>query len=273
VSSEVRAIRRKSEARLPDRRAERRFYLGYSVVLAAAVLLGFSRTFFFRAWFPEWADEHGAPESFFYVHGVLFSTWFLLLVAQTSLVSARRVDLHRGLGTLGSGIAAMMVVMGVLGGLIAAARPTGFMGVPVPPLQFLVVPLSSISLFAIFVVLGLLNRLNPQTHKRCMLLASFALVEAAVARWPFAIMPADSPLPGISVIEACLYLLLVPMVAWDVVSRRRLHPVTLWGGLAIIVCFRLRLPLAGTDTWLSFATWATGLVSAGPAQPPFLLPP
>jgi len=253
--------------------AERRFFLAYSIGLAAAVLLGFSRTFFFRAWFPEWADAHGAPESFFYVHGMLFSAWILLLVAQASLISAGRVDMHRGLGTLGAGIAAMMVVIGVLGALIAAARPTGFMDVPVPPLQFLIVPLTAVSMFAIFVVLAVVNRHDPQFHKRCMLMASFALVEAAVARWPFAVMPAESPIPGISVMEACLYLLLVPMIVWDVVSRRRLHPVTLWGVLAFIACFRFRLPLAETDAWQAFASWATGLVSAGPSQPPFLLPP
>ncbi len=241
---------------------ERRFYLAYTVVMAAALALGFSRTFFLRAWFPDWADSHGAPESFFYVHGVLFSAWFLLLFAQASLVSARRVDMHRGLGTLGAGIAAMMVVMGVLGGLIAAARPTGFMNVPVPPLQFLVVPLTSISMFAIFVTLALLNHRDPPSHKRYMLLASIALVEAAIARWPFASMAAPSPIPVISVTEACACLFVVPIAVWDLVSRGRLHPVTLWGGLALIASYPLRFLLSGTDAWLEFAGWAVGLVSS-----------
>jgi hypothetical protein len=241
--------------------AERRFYLGFTVLITAAVLLGFSRTFFLRPMFLEWADEHGAPESFFYVHGVLFAAWFLLLVAQASLVSARRVDIHRGLGSLGAGIAAMMVVMGVLGGLVAAARPTGFTGVPIPPLQFLVVPLSAISMFAVFVTMALLNRGDPQVHKRCMVLASLAVAEAAISRWPFAFMLTPLPVPGFSGTEVCLDLFLVPMVAWDLISRGCLHPVTLWGGLALIASQPVRFWLSGTDAWLAFARWAVGLVS------------
>jgi hypothetical protein len=49
------------------------------------VCLGFSRTFFLRAWYPDWAQAHGAPEPIFYVHGVAFAAWFLLLLAQPLL--------------------------------------------------------------------------------------------------------------------------------------------------------------------------------------------
>jgi hypothetical protein len=87
------------------RSAERLFYLGLAAAIAAAVLLGFSRTFFLRQWFPEWARAHGAPETIFYVHGVVFAAWFLLLLVQPSLVTAGRVDLHRRLGLLGAALA------------------------------------------------------------------------------------------------------------------------------------------------------------------------
>jgi hypothetical protein len=89
--------------------AERRFHVGFATALAAAVFLGFSRTFFLRPWFPEWAQAHGAPETFFYVHGVVFAGWFLLLIAQPLLVGAGRVDLHRRLGWFGAGLAVVMV--------------------------------------------------------------------------------------------------------------------------------------------------------------------
>ena len=42
--------------------------------------------------------------------------------------------------------------------------------------------------------------------------------------------------------------------------KRRLHPVTLWGGLAIIVSQPLRLVVSGTEAWLAFARSATGLL-------------
>jgi hypothetical protein len=154
-----------------------------------------------------------------------------------------------------------MVVLGVVGSLIAASRPTGFIDIPMPPLQFLVVPLVLIVLFAAFVSLGILNRRRPQHHKRYMILASITLIEAGVGRWPFAFMTSSSPVPGLGMIELCVDLFLVPMIAWDIVSRGRPHPVTVWGGAALVVSQLLRMKLAETGAWLAFAGWAVSLVS------------
>ena len=242
------------------RRAERSVYLGLAIAISAAVILGFARTFFFRPWYPEWARVHGAPETIFYVHGVAFAAWLLLLLAQTSLVTAGRVDVHRRLGVAGAGLAAVMVVLGTVGSLIAAGRPTGFIDIPVPPLQFLIVPLNLIVLFAVFVTLGIVNRRRSQSHKRYMILASIALIEAGVGRWPFAIINTPSPVPGLGMIELFTDLFLVPMLVWDIVSRGRPHPVTVWGGAALILNQLLRMKLAATGAWLAFAGWAVSLV-------------
>jgi hypothetical protein len=240
---------------------ERGVYLALAIAITAAVVLGFGRTFFFRPWYPEWARAHGAPETIFYVHGVAFVAWLLLLLVQASLVAAGRVDLHRRLGLAGAGLAVVMVVLGVVGSLIAAGRPTGFIDIAVPPLQFLVVPFNLVVLFAVFVTLAILNRRRPQHHKRYMILASIALVEAGVARWPFAFMTGPSPVPGLGMIELCVDLFLIPMIVWDIVSRGRPHPVTVWGGAALILNQLLRMKLAATGAWLAFAGWAVSLVS------------
>jgi hypothetical protein len=240
--------------------SERRFHLGFTVVMLAAVLLGFSRTFFLRLWFPQWAHAHSAPEPFFYVHGVVFFAWFVLLLAQSSLVSVGRIDVHRRLGWLGAGLAIIMVVLGTVGALLAARRPTGFTDVPLPPLQFLVVPLADMALFGTFVVLAIVKRRNLQSHKRYMLLASIGLIDAAVSRWPFAIMAAALPMPGFSMTDVFVDLFLVPMIVWDLAFRGRVHPVTLWGGLALIASQPLRAPLSETDAWLAFAGWAVSLL-------------
>jgi hypothetical protein len=154
-----------------------------------------------------------------------------------------------------------MVVLGVVGSLIAAGRPTGFIDIPMPPLQFLVVPFNLIVLFAVFVSLAIVNRRRPQSHKRYMILASIALIEAGVGRWPFAVMNSPSPVPGLGMIELCVDLFLVPMIVWDIVSRGRPHPVTMWGGAALILNQLLRMKLAATGAWIAFAGWAVGLVS------------
>lgn len=238
---------------------ERRFFTAMSFVLLAAVVLGFGRTFFFKPWFPE-ARELAPPEGFFFYHGIAAAAWFALLIVQATLVASGNVRRHRQLGRYGVVLAVIIVALGVYGGLLAAARPGGFIGVPVPPLQFLVVPLAAISLFAVFVALAIARRSDPQSHKRYMLLAGVSMIEAAVARWPFGFMEPPSLVPGMQMWELVTCLFLLPLVLWDLASRGRLHAVTLWGGLALVATLLLRLPLASTEAWQGFARWAVRLV-------------
>lgn len=186
-----------------------------------------------------------APEPYFYFHGAVFTTWFVMLVLQSTFVGVRRVDLHRAWGTVGAAVAAAVVVTGVIGTIIAARRPGGFIGVPIPPAQFAAVPLTDMLLFAAFVALAIARRRDRQSHKRLMLMGSIALIVAAVARWPGVI---DSGSPVLMFAITDLYLL--PLVAWDLRSRRRLHPVTVWGGLVLVASQPLRLWLSETDAWL-----------------------
>jgi hypothetical protein len=232
---------------------ERRFYTGMAVALFLSVYFGFAQSFFLRPWFPETRSPH---EPFFYFHGAVFAAWFLLLIAQPSLVAAGRTDRHVRLGQVGAGLAVLMVILGVMGGLIAAHRPTGFVSVPIPPLQFLIVPLADMLIFATLVGLAVVRRRDAQSHKRLMLLASIAIVDAAVARWPIGLQAYGPP-----AFFGIQDLFIVALVLWDVASRRRLHAVTLWGGLLIIASQPLRLMLSGTEGWLSFARWATGLLA------------
>jgi hypothetical protein len=222
-----------------------------ALALLAVVFAGFSRTFFLRAWFPE--VRHLAPvEPYFYFHGTVFAAWFLLLVLQPSLVALRRVDVHRKLGWFGAGLAATMVVLGVLAALIAARRPTGFIGIPAAADEFLLTPLADMALFALFVSLALARRGDPQSHKRLMLVGSISILDAAVARLPF--ISLTSPLAYFGGTD----LFLAPLVIWDVATRGRLHPVTLWGGLLLIASQPLRLWGSTTDPWLRLASWMIG---------------
>jgi len=240
-------------ARRPGWSLEHNFYLGFATFIASAVFLGFARTFFLRHWFPGWTTLHAAPEFFFVIHGLINAAWFVLFVVQVALVGSRRIRLHRQMGWLGIGVAIAVVILGVWGSLIAARRPTGFIDVPLPPLQFLVVPLSLLLLFSIFVILAVLNRRDGQMHKRCMVLASLSLVEAAVGRWPLAFLRQANLLPFLSPLDLAVDLFLLPLIWWDFHSRRKLHPVTLWGGLSLILIHPIRMLLAATSTWQQFA--------------------
>jgi hypothetical protein len=82
---------------------DRRFFAGMAIASAVAVFVGFLATYYLKAW---WGTPVLPP--LVHLHGILFTGWILLLIAQTSLVAARRTDLHRRIGVGG----------GVLAGLI-----------------------------------------------------------------------------------------------------------------------------------------------------------
>jgi ABC-type nitrate/sulfonate/bicarbonate transport system substrate-binding protein len=83
------------------------------------------------------------------VHGLVFSSWIVLLVAQTSLVAGGRLDLHRRLGLAGMAIAALMIVIGPMTAVAAARRDVAVDGAPA--LRFLLTPLTDIVVFGALV--------------------------------------------------------------------------------------------------------------------------
>jgi hypothetical protein len=231
--------------------SERRFFTGIALAILVTVFIGFSRSFFLRPLFPDWTSP---SESLFYVHGAAFAGWILLLVVQTSLVAGGRTSVHRTVGPFGAVLAATMVVLGTVAALTAARRATGFVGIPVPPLQFLAVPLFDMALFATFTTLAIAKRRDAQSHKRWMLLATVNLVTAAIARWPM--IGALGPPAYFGLTD----LFVIALAVWDFRTRGRLHPVTLWGGLLTLLSQPLRLVVSGTSGWLEFARFATGLL-------------
>ena len=122
----------------------------------------------------------------------------------------------------------------------------------VPPLPFLLIPLTDMLVFPLFVAAAMWNRHRPETHKRLMLLATLSLLAAAVARLPTA-LAAAGPLFYFGVVD----LLILAGVVYDLVTRRKVHPVYVWGGLALLASQVVRVALSGTSAWLTVATWLT----------------
>ena len=232
---------------------ERIFYQGMIVVVIATVVFGFSRSFFLRPLFP---GVHAPQEIFFYLHGTVFTLWLALLFTQASLVGAGNVAMHRRLGVAGFVMVPLMVVLGLIGGSIAAHRPGGFIDIPVPPLEFLIVPYAGILIFAVFSGVALLLRADPQTHKRLMLLGTIAISEAGIARWPLAIYENN---PQLEVWTTAA--LSLPLLAWDLYSRKRLHPATVIGVVVLFAQGPVRDMISHTATWHDFAVWVSGLAA------------
>jgi hypothetical protein len=184
-----------------------------------------------------------------HAHAAVFTSWLLLLLAQSTLVAAHRVDLHRRLGLLGSGIAACVVVLGVAVSIHGGRHGWNPGGPFRGPLEFMIVPLWDIVVFAVFVAAAVHERRRPELHRRLLLLATVGgMLWAAITRIP----PIRGNLP---VMLGVLALFVVASPVRDLVARRRPHPVDIWGGLLVLASAPLRAALARTDAWHAFAAW------------------
>jgi hypothetical protein len=111
--------------------------------------------------------------------------------------------------------------------------------------------LGDMVIFGTLIYFAFRARFDPAAHKRLILIATITLMEAAINRWPFAIIK-RAPF----MIDVFAYAFLLLIVAYDLWSMRKVHRSTTWGGLFLVVMQQLELPIGGTVVWQSFATWA-----------------
>jgi len=214
----------------PGRRYDHFFFSGMAGLLLATVFVGFARTYYLAGMF-----HATLPSAIIHLHGAAFSCWILMLVAQTSLVAAGRVDIHRRLGVFGFLLACAMVVLGVLAGTDSLAR--GFAPPGLDPATFYVVPITDMLIFSTLIFFAFRNRCNPAAHKRLILIATIGLMIAALVT----------------------YLFLLLLVGYDLWSIRKVHRATLWAGAFLIVVQQIRVPIAKTAAWHVFAAWAQSI--------------
>jgi hypothetical protein len=228
---------------------DRRLYIGAAVVIPIVVLIGFAPTYYLKSFF----DTPALPGLMWHLHGVVMTAWVVLFVTQVSLVATGRTRVHKRLGVLGAALAATVVVFGVV--LPISAVRLRASTVPLgPQRQFLVVPFGDMLVFAVLAGTALYFRRRIETHKRLMLLAALSLLDAAFSRFPLHFIETGGPMIFWGLTDLCA----IAFVAFDTVRNRRLHPAFLWGTLLMIASQLLRLMLAGTDTWMRFATWLIG---------------
>ncbi len=232
-----------------NKRRERLFYPGMVLAIVITVFAGFSRTFYLRPYFQ---TQPLIP--LLVLHGVVFSSWIILLITQTTLVATKRTRTHMRLGIAGGVLASLMVVIGTVTALV---RANGSSPVPgVNPLSFLTIPLGDMLVFAILVGAAFYFRRRADVHKRLMLLATIGILPAAVARLPFAFIQQYGPLAFFGLSD----LFIVPCLIYDFITRGRPHRATVLGAALIVISHPLRPIIGGTHAWLAFATWLTHLI-------------
>jgi hypothetical protein len=174
----------------------------------------------------------------------------VLLLAQTSLIAASKTAWHRRLGVAG---AVLGVLMMAAGAYVAITRARMGLTTPPPPgltpAVVLTLPLATLVVFPALFAAALWFRRRTDVHKRLVVIATLELVTAAVARWP--VISTLGPVAFFGLTD----LFVVALAAYDLKTRGRLHPATLWGGLFLIASQPLRLAVGFTAPWESFVNW------------------
>jgi hypothetical protein len=242
-------------------RTDRWFFTGLAVAVALSVFAGFAPTYYLKGLYGT-----RALSPFLHFHGLLFTSWILLFVTQTTLVAAKRTDLHRRLGIVGALLAVAMLVVGTAVAVAAAKRgpQTGALlieqGQFATPLEELATPLGGLAIFAVLVAVGFYYRRNRDSHKRLMVLATIVTGGAALDRmlFPTGVLAFSGlPLNTFTSMGLTAVFLLACFV-YDLRTRGHVHPAFLWGGIAVLAwAYATRELIASTATWLSFAGWLT----------------
>ncbi len=220
------------------RNTDRVFFTGMALLAAMAVFVGFAPSYFLRlATMPPLTPLYE-------LHGAFFTAWIGLFIVQTSLVAGHRTDIHRRLGVAGAALAAGMFVLGVAVS-VETLRRGGGAG---DPRMFFAIPLGDIIAFGVLVTVAIVLRRHLQAHKRLILLATISLLTAAVGRFLTQIHVGG---PIGLFLGTDIFIAMV--IAYDLMSRGRVHPATLWGAGMVGVFKPLLFSLSGTSAWLAFA--------------------
>ena len=232
----------------PSRTAEHLFFWGMSLLIAAVVFVGFSRTYYLAGFF----HAKPLPALIVHVHGAVFTCWIALLVVQTSLVEAGHTRLHRRLGLIGLGLAPLMVILGVLVADEMLNRTTGLAGFDTPVI--FAVALSEVSGFGVPVFFALHLRRKPQFHKRLILIGTIATTTAGFGRWPIQFL-LHKPLPAM----LAAFTLLAILIVYDLLSTRRVNRATVWGSAWVVLIEVGGFAVGHTGAWRAFATYVYSL--------------
>lgn len=234
--------------------AERKFYSRMALFMVAVIVIGFAPSFYLRGLVHYPRPNPTLPPSVM-LHGLMFTTWLLVFIAQTQLVANGRRDLHMKLGAASMVLAVALIPMMYLVAVwqVPRANQAPF----TDPLNWTIVPLVGIIPFALMLWLGWTRRRQAQWHKRAMLVAALMVMHPGVGR-----IPIGPPTLAVHAIGCILALaMFVPLILWDRRTLGRLHPATLLGVSLIAFSMLAEIMFLATGTWAPIARHLPGVVT------------
>jgi hypothetical protein len=219
------------------------FFSFLNVLILLAVLIGFARTYFLAGIF-----RAPLPNLLVHIHGAVFSSWIILLIVQTSLVSVDRTDIHRKLGMLGFALACLLVVMGVL---VATESMVRSYQDRAQWRANYAINLSDMVMFSVLIYFAFRHRFRPAAHKRLILIATLSILDAALDRWPVPVAWWDDRFTPL----ICIYPILLLLMAYDWWSMKKVQSATIWATFLLVVVQQGRDAFGHIAPWQSFAFW------------------
>ena len=209
----------------PWHRSDRNAFLALLVLTWAGILSGFGLDVIDHI-----RHETRAYPLITHLHAFLFVGWLVLFSAQMMLVRGRRLDLHRRLGLAMAWLIPVMVVVALATAWTVQRQVAALPGAHDP--QFISINLTDMLGFATLAGAGIALRRDPAAHKRLMLLSLFYLSTAGFARlWLLTIGAAGTDTFGGFFIAFNIGgdMLVVLLGAYDLATRKRLHPAFVLG--------------------------------------------
>jgi hypothetical protein len=212
-------------APVDTRVADRRFYFGFTSVVALVAIVGFA---------PNSIGILGGtiptPPLIVHLHAAAMAAWLLLLVAQAGLVAAGRRDLHMVIGLASLGLAPAIVVLATAVTIVRYYDLVE-LGLGALAANILFMQIRVIVMFPIFIIWALAARVrDPETHKRAMILASILPIGAALGRMTW--IPGNDLMGTFDVSAILELVLLAPALVYDALRHGRVHR-TYWIGLML----------------------------------------
>lgn len=213
-----------------DPREDRTIYLVWLGLMWAALLAGFGLDIPYY-----FLKEMPRPTWVIYVHAAVFTGWMLILTTQVMLVQSNRVALHRKLGKLALGFAALMMLVGPAAVLTKDAQLLAHPHADQSFIPFMAVNISDIGGFGVFTAAGYFLRRDPASHKRMMMLAMVAMADPGFSRITGVLLnPFPTAfLPNLIATFYGNFLLLALMAGWDLWRRGTLNRTFAIGAVAL----------------------------------------
>lgn len=248
----------------PSHPSDRNFFLTLMLLVWAAIISGFT----YDLMVYQAARGFQFP-SIVHIHALVFVAWLVLFSLQIILIRKNNLQLHKKLGMAAAFLIPLMVILGIMTAIITE---TVKFGTPDANTPFLSIMLGDMLVFGSLSAAGFYFRKSDSpAHKRLLLLATLAISDAGFGRgFSYIVAPYFGKLywtctsysegfwPYIGFQLLGPLLLILALGIYDLITRKRLHPVyivaVLWWLCINLFTGWLYFNLA----WLKIATHIVG---------------